>query len=80
VNDATRERLNTINREFYRVTAHDFDETRGQPWPGWKRVLPYLKLPLSVLDVGCGNGRFGVFLAQNLTLPTGPHPPAEGNQ
>ncbi len=36
------------------------------PWPGWDKLLPYLKAPLSVLDVGCGNGRFGVFLAQHL--------------
>jgi SAM-dependent methyltransferase len=60
-------RLNQINREFYRITADDFDATRGESWPGWERLLPYLHPPLSVLDVGCGNGRFGVFLGENLT-------------
>lgn len=59
-------RLNQINREFYRITADDFDQTRGEPWPGWERLLPYLQTPLSVLDVGCGNGRFGVFLQENV--------------
>ncbi len=59
---ATIGRLNAINREFYRVTADEFDQTRGVSWPGWERMLPYLHTPLSVLDVGCGNGRFGVFL------------------
>lgn len=66
MNDATVKRLNQINREFYRITADSFDESRSAPWPGWENLLPYLKLPLSVLDVGCGNGRFGVFLAQRL--------------
>jgi len=66
MNDATIKRLNEINREFYRITAESFDESRGRSWPGWEVLLPYLKLPLTVLDIGCGNGRFGVFLAQKL--------------
>jgi tRNA (uracil-5-)-methyltransferase TRM9 len=66
MNDATFKRLNEINRAFYRVTAESFDESRGQPWSGWDTLLPYLKPPLTVLDVGGGNGRFGVFLAQKL--------------
>lgn len=67
MDDQTIHRLNAINGEFYRLTATEFDETRGQPWPGWDRLLPYLQTPLHVLDVGCGNGRLGVFLAQRLT-------------
>jgi SAM-dependent methyltransferase len=60
-------RLNQINRDFYRLTVQDFDESRGRPWPGWLRLLPHLAgSPLRVLDVGCGNGRFGRFLAHNL--------------
>ncbi len=66
MNDATIKRLNQINREFYATTAASFDETRQQPWPGWERLLPYLSAPLTVLDVGCGNGRFGLFLAKTL--------------
>lgn len=70
---ATIQRLNAVNREFYRVTAAEFDETRAQPWPGWQRLLPHLRMPLSGLDVGCGNGRFGVFLAEKiLASPTNP--------
>jgi SAM-dependent methyltransferase len=59
--------LNDINRRFYRVTAASFDETRQQAWPGWSQLLPYLadNTPLSVLDVGCGNGRFGIYLAES---------------
>lgn len=81
----TIQRLNAINREFYRITAHEFDQTRGTAWPGWERLLPYLLTPsppaplpriqgsgeqtvsLSVLDVGCGNGRFGAFLHERVT-------------
>lgn len=66
-------RLNQMNRDFYCLTVEDFDESRGRPWPGWRRVLEYLPAApisaLSVLDVGCGNGRFGRFLARNLPAP-----------
>jgi SAM-dependent methyltransferase len=69
MNDATVKRLNQINREFYQITAVSFDESRSEPWPGWDMLPPYLKTPLSVLDVGCGNGRFGLFLAEKLASP-----------
>lgn len=62
----TIRRLNKINRDFYAAVADDFDQTRGEAWPGWKPLLPHVSLPLHVLDVGCGNGRFGLFLAENL--------------
>ncbi len=59
-------RLNALNRAFYQITAPDFDQTRTAPWPGWETLLPLLSTPLSVLDVACGNGRFGVFLFERL--------------
>lgn len=66
-------RLNAINRAFYLTTAANFDESRGRPWPGWDRVLEHVVAPvdgpLRVLDVGCGNGRFGRFLAKRLRDP-----------
>lgn len=64
----TIQRLNAINQEFYRVTADEFDQTRGTAWPGWVRLLPHLRAPLSVLDVGCGNGRLGVFLSAEYSV------------
>jgi 2-polyprenyl-3-methyl-5-hydroxy-6-metoxy-1,4-benzoquinol methylase len=66
MDDTTINRLNDINQAFYRMTAASFDRSRAQPWPGWERLLPHLNAPLSVLDVGCGNGRLGVFLAERL--------------
>lgn len=64
---ASRRHLNAINRAFYDAVADAFDQTRGRPWPGWERLGPYLPsrpARYRVLDVGCGNGRFGRFLAE----------------
>ncbi len=71
MNDSTFAYLNDLNRRFYETVAVDFDATRQQAWQGWEHLLPYLKPPLTVLDVGCGNGRFGVFLADRLTRYVG---------
>ncbi|MBA3868585.1 MAG: class I SAM-dependent methyltransferase [Anaerolineae bacterium] len=74
MNLETINRLNAINRAFYTTVADDFDQTRGAAWPGWQRLLPYLSTPLSVLDVGCGNARFALFLHDNLIPPDSPVP------
>lgn len=66
MDDETIRALNAINRRFYETVAADFDATRQTAWQGWERLLPFLKPSLAVLDAGCGNGRFGVFLAQRL--------------
>ena len=66
MDEATIRRLNAINHNFYRTTADEFDQTRGQPWPGWFNLLSHLPASITVLDVGCGNGRLGVFLAQHV--------------
>lgn len=58
--------LNSLNREFYRITAPHFNATRQQAWAGWQQVLPYLQSPIRVLDIACGNGRFAQFLQQSL--------------
>ena len=65
MDESTTARLNDLNRDFYRRHAASFDETRRTPWPGWERVADRLPTDgrASILDVGCGNGRFGRFLA-----------------
>jgi SAM-dependent methyltransferase len=66
--------LNQINRDFYTHRAEEFIATRRRPWRGWLRLLepggrPLQGDPLSVLDVGCGNGRFALFLKEHLESP-----------
>ncbi len=68
MNVSTIEKLNNINKDFYNKTAIYFDNSRNYFWKGWDRVLEELqkKEIKSVLDIGCGNGRFYKFLRENL--------------
>ena len=62
------ERLLELNKEFYATFAEAFVDTRGAPQPGFRRLLSYLPEPCQhVVDIGCGNGRFGAFLASNVS-------------
>jgi tRNA (uracil-5-)-methyltransferase TRM9 len=71
MNDSTIQSLNELNHRFYQAFAHDFDDSRNAPWPGWTRLLPHLdaikaaeSVP-QVMDIGCGNGRFYKYLRSN---------------
>jgi tRNA (uracil-5-)-methyltransferase TRM9 len=59
-------RLEALNAEFYDRVAADFSATRQSPWPGWHRVLERAGPVRSVLDVGCGNGRFAALLPDDV--------------
>lgn len=66
--------LAAVNREFYRASAEEFDARRRGPWQGWQTLLAEAESrlpsgPLTILDAGCGNGRFGLFLAQHFSRP-----------
>lgn len=69
---ATHRALLRIDREFYLRNADEFDRTRGAPWEGWSPVADWARGRrlggggLRVLDLGCGNGRFGAFLESRL--------------
>ncbi len=63
MNIDTARRLLAINRSFYQRHAADFARTRRQAWAGWQQLLPLLRGRARLLDVGCGNGRFGRFWA-----------------
>ena len=53
-----------LNRRFYLKTQSYFNRSRQAPWSGWQKLLPYLRRQsLKVLDLGCGNGRFGIWLS-----------------
>lgn len=63
------QKLLALNREFYGALAQPFAETRETPQPGFDRLRTALpSLPCDVLDVGCGNGRFGHYLQQHNVL------------
>ncbi|MBN1652841.1 MAG: class I SAM-dependent methyltransferase [Deltaproteobacteria bacterium] len=70
---ATRQAIYAINLSFYRSKgAAEFDATRQYPWPGWNRLLSLLPFDMSdpsVLDIGCGNGRFALFLDEKWARP-----------
>lgn len=56
--------LLALNRSFYERMALPFAQTRELPQPGFATLLEYLPQPCPrVLDVGCGEGRFGRFLS-----------------
>lgn len=66
MNDAIAQQLLDLNRKFYDTFAGSFDNSRKTPQPGFEQTLHHLpNRPLSVLDIGCGNGRYGHFLGQN---------------
>lgn len=65
--------LNRLNNQFYRQVSASFSESRSYYWQGWNKLVPYIQElanhynnHVTVLDIGCGNGRFGSFLAEQL--------------
>ena len=60
--------LARINRDFYDRRAAEFSATRERPWPAWERLAKIVEedagdRSVRTLDLGCGNGRLGRFLA-----------------
>lgn len=73
MNKQTIDQLNKLNQDFYKITAESFDDSRQYFWPGWEKLLPHLDIndfleELKVVDMGCGNGRFGQFLADKTSI------------
>jgi tRNA (uracil-5-)-methyltransferase TRM9 len=67
MDDRVARTLVELNHDFYDRFASEFSETRTNPQPGFQRLITLVSEYQSprVLDVGCGNGRFGQFLAAN---------------
>ena len=59
------QKLLALNRQFYEANAVDFSQSRQGINPGFARVRELLPQPcVRLLDVGCGNGRFGQYVQQ----------------
>jgi len=56
------EKLLALNRRLYTSLAEPFSATRFREQPGYHRLLPLLPQPCTLLDLGCGNGRWAAFL------------------
>ncbi len=54
--DEVVQRINEINREFYRGFAEAFAATRTKLQPGVRRALARIASDAAVLDLGCGTG------------------------
>jgi len=59
------QKIVSLNHQFYQSFADDFSETRGRLQMGVLKVLERIPAKASVLDLGCGNGKVSLQLAQN---------------
>jgi SAM-dependent methyltransferase len=59
------QQLVALNHQFYQSFADDFSETRGRLQMGVVKVLERVPSKASVLDLGCGNGKVALQLAEN---------------
>jgi SAM-dependent methyltransferase len=63
------QKLLELNRQFYEAQADEFSQTRQTFNPGFETLLAWLPQPCPrLLDVGCGNGRFGAYLQQHQAI------------
>jgi len=59
------QKIVALNHQFYQSFADDFSETRGRLQMGVLKILERIPPDSSVLDLGCGNGKVSLQLAQN---------------
>ncbi len=67
MNKQAQQKLLALVRKNYQEIAEEFHQTRqNQLWPEIKRIASQVPAGSRVLDVGCGNGRLGTALGQNI--------------
>ena len=62
MNEKTAKELLTKVIEDYNLIIEDFDRTRKTDWQEFHTFLEHINDNQSVIDLGCGNGRFYSFL------------------
>ncbi len=67
---STIQKLSKLTNQMYSAESVQFSASRASSWAGWERCLVSVPNanPLRILDVGCGNGRFGIFLRENIPI------------
>ena len=72
MNKETFEKILKLTNNFYENNAKDFSASRKYSWRGWKSLNHVIKNnfrksdQISILDLGCGNGRFYKYSLENL--------------
>ncbi len=62
-------KLRDLNQQFYSALADSFAESRATPQPGFARLKEWIPAKAAtLLDVGCGNGRFAHFLLSHQAI------------
>lgn len=64
----TSKKILQLTSSGYSRIADQFDKTRQHPWDDFSVFDPFVKEGMSVLDVGCGNGRLFEYLQQRHTI------------
>jgi tRNA (uracil-5-)-methyltransferase TRM9 len=59
----TINKIISLNNSFYNSIANEFSNSRQYPFKGWTRINDIIKhkydtMPFTILDLGCGNGRY----------------------
>jgi ubiquinone/menaquinone biosynthesis C-methylase UbiE len=60
--------VQTHVHDVYEQIAHHFDETRTSQWAGVRAFLDALPMHSTVVDIGCGNGKYHIGFDNKLSF------------